>query len=213
MKFKVNLVPPMIMSFKSDMASSIFPPNVKNITVEIAEPQCPFCKHILENANCSCQEFREALKRFKINNYGTEKINVRAYEIKMVVSYMFEPKQVKVSKAPTEMYSVLFPQLIVGNSFNLMMCGTWLLTKASFEDKKLKFYFIKKGDVTIYECSISLPDFKPRQYTDVEVYRMEEYYENRELSPRRLGGYMIKYKTNVIATLGYSEFLQKLQKD
>ena len=213
MKFKVNFNSPTIMSISSDMANSIFPPNVKSLTVEIIEPNCPFCNRVLENANCKCQEFREALKRFKIRNYRTEEINVRTYDIKFVSVYWFTPKQVNISKAPTEMYSVLFPQLISGNTYKAIMYGTWLLTKANFEDNKLKFYFMRKGDTIIYECHITLPEFKPQEYTDVEVYCLKTYYKNRYFGRRGLGGCIIEHTTNVIATLGYSEFLQKLQED
>lgn len=212
MEFKVYFEQPTIISCKGNDFNAVFPSHVNRITVEIPEPLCPFCNHTLKNAQCTCRRYTDALKRFKIRHYGTEEVNVRAYEIKVVSSYTFKPEQVEFSKVSATMALSLYPKLLSGQTCTLSLCGTWMLTSASYENGKLKFYYTKKGDNAVYKCQISLPDFKPVQYTDIEIYRMFEKYTFKSRNKYRLGGCVRDFQPKVIATWGYSEFLQKLQR-
>ena len=212
MEFKVSFEQPAIVGVKGSDLNSVFPPHVKRITVETTEPACPFCNRMLKNAMCSCRRYDEALKRFKIRHYGTEKINIRAYEIKVVNCYNFERQQVEFSKVSDLEALSIYPRLMVGETCNLSLYGTWVLTTATYENGKLKFYYTKKGDNSVYKCQISLPDFKPLQYKTIEFYRLEQKYVPRQNHKPRLGGYQITFHTTVVATIGYAEFLKKLQK-
>ena len=194
---------------------SVLPPQVNTILVEIPEPVCPFCGKMLNNANCLCRKFGAALKRFKIRNYGTEDINVQAYEIKIVNACRFDRSQAKVTKLSPALSLPLYPQLINGKTFHLVMCGSWQLTPATWDGKQLTFYFIKKGDDVVYKCQLPIPSLNSLEYNDVNVYRLEKQYKPRLRWARRHGAYggcAFVYNKKVIATLGYSEYLQKLQR-
>jgi len=212
MEFKVNFERPVFVDFKGSDLTSVFPPHVKQITVETIEPSCPFCNRRLENAMCTCRRYNNALKRFKISHYGTENINIRAYEIKVVNCYTFERKQLQFSKVSALEATSVYPRLMVGTTCNISLCGTWVLTRANYENGKLQFYYAKKGDTSVYKCQISLPDFKPLQYENIEFYLVEEKYIPRNHSKKRLGGYQIDFQTTVVATIDYAEFLQKLRR-
>ncbi len=185
------------------------PPGVKSIIVEPLEPPCPFCGSLLNNAGCRCPEFSKALRHFKINRYGTEEIDIRAYKVKTNFLLDFDINHTKIKKAPLN--DALLAQITGGSEFCLRGIGKWLLSEARFDKGILTFWFTQTGSPNIWQCEMELPDFNIPQYRNVNAWKTETNCKTRPFSSKRIGGYSIEHTAKIIETIAYSEFLTKLQ--
>ena len=186
-KLKINIQSSFFHQISLGKNSTDAPPSFDAIIIDNVEPFCPFCGKQLENAQCRCNRFTSAFKRFKMKKFGTEELNVRAYEFKIAYAIYFTPDLVEISRLSS---SASLPYLDITEASSCFISyKKWLISLATFDNGVLEFYLISEGRDRAFKYRIKLPSFTPTRYQDVEFYRTTTVYKPKRLSAKTLGNY------------------------
>lgn len=205
MKIRVSLG----MSSKSkkndaDFFKSLF----SSMSLQLVEPECPFCGKPLKNAACRCSQFRQAEKKL-LNSYNQKELFVSISPQKSSVTLLsLSDKNIQVQ--PVEFDKKMLKLFDYGSvSKNLEQA--WFVSLGKWQNGILSFYIREKGKEQVYLCSVSDIPQKFSRYPSIRVlvHKREYPYEGM---PKNIVGRYIHINHDVeVEKMSYQTFLTRLK--
>lgn len=184
----------------------LFLSNFDTISLQVLEPNCPFCGKVMQNARCYCKKFETAKKSF-LSKYENKNLFIRKASFGAIFSYPIRKNNVKIVETKENGNS-----LFSSKHSKIQAIGSlyYAISEGVIENGVLSFYVQVKGSNIVNKCTIENLNFPTETNDSVIIYFLERRTIMRSYSRHTLGNYQLDFVENEVDKIVYSDYLQRL---